>query len=81
MASPVNAKLRALPAVEKLLGEPALAGALAALPRPLVVAAVREELAAARARLKRDREAPPEPAAGPPPPAAPGAPPARGSAS
>jgi len=56
-----NPKLRALPAVEKLLGEPELAAALAALPRAVVVAGVREELAAVRARVRGGREAAPEP--------------------
>ena len=56
-------KLRALPAVEKLLGAEALAVALATLPRTIVVAAVREELAAARIRLRSGRGTAPEPAA------------------
>jgi L-seryl-tRNA(Ser) seleniumtransferase len=47
-----HASLRQLPAVEKLLGEPALADALASLPRPLVVEAVRATLAEARAALR-----------------------------
>jgi len=54
-----NPKLRALPSVEKLLGEPELAALLGTLPRAAVVAAVREELAAVRAMLKRGREAAP----------------------
>ncbi|HEY2956570.1 MAG TPA: L-seryl-tRNA(Sec) selenium transferase [Candidatus Eisenbacteria bacterium] len=44
--------LRALPAVETVLRHPALAAALEALPRTLVVEAVRAELAAERARLR-----------------------------
>ncbi len=54
-------RLRALPSVEKLLGLPPLAAALGELPRTVVVAAVREELAAARALLRRDRGEPPAP--------------------
>ena len=50
--------LRALPAVETLLQLPVLASALGRLPRPLVVEAVRFELAEARARLKRGGAAP-----------------------
>ena len=46
-------RLRTLPSVEKLLSSEALAAALATLPRALVVAAIREELTAARAALKR----------------------------
>jgi L-seryl-tRNA(Ser) seleniumtransferase len=45
--------LRALPAVETLLRHPALAVALDQLPRPLVVEAVRAELAEQRGRLRR----------------------------
>ena len=40
-----------MPAVEQVLGRPGLTAALAELPRPLVVEAVRAELAAERARL------------------------------
>jgi L-seryl-tRNA(Ser) seleniumtransferase len=60
-----NTHLRTLPSVEKLLGSEPLVAALAALPRTVVVAAVREELAAARAALKRGKGAgaPPDPAA------------------
>ena len=54
-----NPRLRALPSVEKLLGEPELAALLATLPRAVLVAAVREELAAVRALLKRGREVAP----------------------
>jgi len=50
---PRSANLRALPAVETLLRHPALAGALDRLPRPLVVEAVRAELAEQRGRMKR----------------------------
>jgi len=53
-------KLRALPAVEKLLGAEPLVAALASLPRTVVIAAVREELAAVRARLRRGGEAAPD---------------------
>ena len=57
-------KLRALPAVEKLLAQPILAAALRELPRPLVVEAARAELAAERARLRKaGRSAPPDPEA------------------
>jgi L-seryl-tRNA(Ser) seleniumtransferase len=52
-------RLRALPAVGKLLGAQPLAALLASLPRAVVVAAVREELAAVRARLRGGREAAP----------------------
>ena len=48
---PRAAALRALPAVEAVLRHPALEAALSAYPRPLVVEAVRGELAAARERL------------------------------
>jgi len=47
--------LRALPSVEKLLGHDLLAEAARELPRPVVVAAVRETLAEARASLKRSK--------------------------
>jgi len=50
-----SASLRHLPAVERLLHDPALAAALESLPRTLVVAAVRETLAEARAALRRKR--------------------------
>jgi L-seryl-tRNA(Ser) seleniumtransferase len=50
---PRSGNLRALPAVETLLQHPVIAGALERLPRPLVVEAVRAELAAQRSRLKR----------------------------
>jgi L-seryl-tRNA(Ser) seleniumtransferase len=49
--------LRALPAVETLLQHPGLAAALVELPRPLVLEAVRDELAAQRARLARGAQA------------------------
>ncbi len=45
--------LRALPAVETLLRHPGLAEALSGLPRPLVLEAVRAELAEQRAKLRR----------------------------
>ena len=44
--------LRALPAVETLLRHPGLAGVLDELPRPLVLEAVRAELAEQRAKLR-----------------------------
>jgi L-seryl-tRNA(Ser) seleniumtransferase len=47
--------LRTLPAVEKLLRHPALAGALQGLPRSLVVEAARAELALERRRLAAAR--------------------------
>ena len=50
-------RLRALPAVETLLRHPALAKALDRLPRPLVLEAVRSELAEQRSRLRRGAEA------------------------
>jgi L-seryl-tRNA(Ser) seleniumtransferase len=50
---PRSGNLRALPAVETLLQHPAVAGALERLPRPIVVDAVRAELADQRGRLKR----------------------------
>ncbi len=56
-------RFRTLPAVEKLLGAAPLAAALASLPRAVVVAAVREELAAARKALKRAGASPPDPEA------------------
>src|SRR5262245_10823760 len=55
--------LRALPAVETVLRHPALADALNRLPRPLVVEAVRAELADRRARLRRNGAAAPAPEA------------------
>jgi L-seryl-tRNA(Ser) seleniumtransferase len=45
--------LRALPSIEALLGESALAAALAAYPRLLVLEAARAEVAAERVRLKK----------------------------
>ena len=48
-------ELRALPSVEKLLSHEALAEVARELPRALVVAAVRETLAEARASLKRSK--------------------------
>ena len=56
-----KSRLRALPAVEILLRQDALAAALSGLPRPLVVEAVRAELAQARADLRRGVGAPPAP--------------------
>jgi L-seryl-tRNA(Ser) seleniumtransferase len=57
-----NPTLRALPSVDALLRHPALAAALAALPRALVVEAVRTELARARRNAARvARAAPPAP--------------------
>ncbi|OGF18205.1 MAG: L-seryl-tRNA(Sec) selenium transferase [Candidatus Eisenbacteria bacterium RBG_16_71_46] len=53
MSAPAPKPLRTLPAVETLLRHPALGPALAALPRSLVVEAVRAEIAAERARLRR----------------------------
>ncbi len=47
--------LRSLPAVQAVLEDPALGAALAALPRTLVVEAVRAEIAAERARLQNGR--------------------------
>src|SRR5437762_2514312 len=47
--------LRALPSVEKLLGHELLAEASRDLPRAVVVAAVRETLAEARASIKRSK--------------------------
>jgi L-seryl-tRNA(Ser) seleniumtransferase len=55
--------LRALPAVETLLQHPALADALARLPRTLVVEAVRAELADRRVGLRRNGAATPRPEA------------------
>jgi len=46
--------MRALPAVDALLREPVLVAAGAQVPRALLVEAVRDELAAERARLKRN---------------------------
>jgi L-seryl-tRNA(Ser) seleniumtransferase len=51
--APRTSSLRALPAVETLLQHPAIAGMLAVLPRPVVVEALRNELAAERGRLKQ----------------------------
>ena len=51
-------RLRALPAVETLLRHEAIGAVLAELPRPVVVGAVRAEIAAARARMKRGAAAP-----------------------
>ncbi len=52
-------RLRALPSVEKLLAAPLLATALGTLPRAVVVGAVREELAAVRAKVRGGRAAAP----------------------
>ncbi len=52
-ASRPTPALRSLPAVETVLRHEALAEALTALPRPLVVEAVRAVIAAARAALRR----------------------------
>jgi L-seryl-tRNA(Ser) seleniumtransferase len=49
--------LRSLPAIETVLREPALADALARVPRSLVVEAVRAEVALERARLANGRAA------------------------
>ncbi len=54
--------MRALPAVETLLREPVLIAAGAHVPRTLLVEAVRGELAAERARLRRNGGAAPSPA-------------------
>ena len=51
--------LRALPAVETILRDPALTEALASLPRTLVVDAVRSEVNAERERLKGSKNGPP----------------------
>ncbi|MBI5710596.1 MAG: L-seryl-tRNA(Sec) selenium transferase [Candidatus Eisenbacteria bacterium] len=56
--TPRSKQLRAVPAVEVLLGHPALAGPLARLSRLLVVEAVRVELARERARLKQPAAVP-----------------------
>ena len=55
--------LRALPSVDALLRHPALSGALATLPRPLVVESVRAEIGHARRGLKtaKGRAGLPEP--------------------
>jgi L-seryl-tRNA(Ser) seleniumtransferase len=50
-----KADLKSLPAVERVLQHAALADALAALPRAIVVAAVRAELGIARAALMRPK--------------------------
>jgi L-seryl-tRNA(Ser) seleniumtransferase len=50
-------RLRTLPAVETLLRHPTLAGALASLPRPLVLESVRQVLAEQRARLRNGSQA------------------------
>ncbi len=49
--------LQKLPAVETVLGQPALARALETLPRPIVVEAVRDSVNAARAVLRRNGRA------------------------
>ncbi len=46
-----NARLRALPSIDELLARPSLADALSAHPRPLAVAALRQAVDSARARL------------------------------
>ena len=51
---------RQLPAVETVLGRPALSGLAGRIPRPLLTAAVRAELAAARDALRRNGEQPPD---------------------
>jgi len=53
--NPLNERLRALPSVDQMLCLPALASALEQAPRDQVVGAVREALAAARARLTAPR--------------------------
>ena len=50
--------LRALPSVETVLRHPGLARALGEIPRPLVLEAVRDELAARRTGLRRGAELP-----------------------
>jgi L-seryl-tRNA(Ser) seleniumtransferase len=57
MSAPAR-RLRALPAVEKLLHHASLAQALRELPRPLVVEAVRAELSRCRTRLKQGGSGP-----------------------
>jgi len=52
-----TAALRALPSVEKVLEQPALAAILQALPRSVVVNAVRATVAEARETLRRSRSA------------------------
>ena len=46
-----NAILRALPAVQELLSEPALAKLVERIARPLVIAAIQAEIASARSRI------------------------------
>src|SRR5690242_452226 len=50
---------RQLPAVEIVLGQPPLAGLSGRIARPLLAAAVRAELAEARAGLRRNGDVPP----------------------
>lgn len=57
--NPLNERLRALPSVDQMLCLPALASALEQAPRDQVVGAVREALAAARARVLAGEEAAP----------------------
>lgn len=52
-----DSRLRALPSVDRLLQQDALAGVLRELPRALVVEAARAELAAARDAMKRSARA------------------------
>jgi L-seryl-tRNA(Ser) seleniumtransferase len=60
-----NPSLRALPSVERVLGEAAIANLLARAPRPVVVEAVRAVIAAHRDAMRRMRGSapPPEPGA------------------
>jgi L-seryl-tRNA(Ser) seleniumtransferase len=59
MARGSSSSLRGIPAVEAVLREPALAEALAQMPRALVVEAVRSEVNAERERLKTSKNGPP----------------------
>jgi L-seryl-tRNA(Ser) seleniumtransferase len=63
MPKPPPATLRAIPAVETLLQQPALAPVLRDVPRPLVVEAIRAVVADERARLRRNSATPDPPEA------------------
>ncbi|MBN1142002.1 MAG: L-seryl-tRNA(Sec) selenium transferase, partial [Deltaproteobacteria bacterium] len=58
MTEPLQSLMKQLPAVDRLLDEPALAGLLTRAPRAVVIDAIRDTLAEARQRLIRNSRTP-----------------------